>query len=166
MPSSASSTRLILSSRSEEDPVTHGSARRVRAVSHEEQWREGAQRRAWAMRCATRRAGRRYGAWDGCVGARYAHQHASSSQQQLHGEPERLSARSLLLGMACDGSIAAKRVELGFSSRLHDPLEETRTSAARQQRQRGQRQLSSPPFCRSEDSFLSKSPILPLIRPR
>jgi len=66
------------------------------------------------------------------VGARYAHQHASSSQQQLHGEPERLSARSSLLGMASDGPNAAKVVNLRRICRRTEPVEPMDTTAARQ----------------------------------
>ena len=72
--------------------MTHGDARRVRAVSLKEQKREEPWRRAGAMRCAAGRAGGRHGARDGTVEARHAHQDACTNHQQLSMLSERLSA--------------------------------------------------------------------------
>lgn len=136
MSSSTNSTRLIQTPKSEEHPVTHGSARRVRAVSHEEGGREGARRWAYAMRCVMRRAGSRHGEWDGIMDACHAHQDACTSQQQLRTRPECLSARQGCWRSCSHKPPAASRAELARLSCPHDPIEETRTSVRSCQRAR------------------------------
>ena len=154
MPFSANSTRLIQSSKSEEHTVTHGGARRVRAVSHEEGGREGARRWAYAMRCAMRRAGRRHGEWDGIMDACHAHQDACTSQQQLRTRPERLSTRHGCWGNGSHEPCAAHRVELACSCRLHESLELTHASVRSCARARCRRRCAdsagSPPCLQNQ----------------